>query len=197
LHDTLLQGFTGVGLKLDAVTNALPPSLAATKEEMQKILEQSDEYLSEARRSVWQLRSSSFESPGDFSEALKKASKRALQGTGIPLHFMTSGAAFKVSPEIEDNFLRICEEGVTNAVRHANPTEVEVTLEYADKELRLRVRDNGRGFDVRSPNGARDGHFGLVGIEERTRRLAGNLSLSSQPGRGTEILVTVRQWPES
>jgi len=179
------------------VTNALPPSLAATKEEMQKILEQSDEYLSEARRSVWQLRSSSFESPGDFSEALKKASKRALQGTGIPLHFMTSGAAFKVSPEIEDNFLRICEEGVTNAVRHANPTEVEVTLEYADKELRLRVRDNGRGFDVRSPNGARDGHFGLVGIEERTRRLAGNLSLSSQPGRGTEILVTVRQWPES
>jgi hypothetical protein len=55
LHDTLLQGFTGVGLKLDAVTSSLPPSLSDTKEQIQRILKQSDEYLSDARRSVWQL----------------------------------------------------------------------------------------------------------------------------------------------
>ena len=196
LHDTLLQGFTGIGLKLDAVTNSLPPSLAATKDQMQKILEQSDEYLSEARRAVWQLRSSSLESPGDFPEALKKVSERALQGTGIRLRFSTSGDTFKLSPDIEDNFLRICEEGVTNAVRHASPTKVEVALEYTGKELRLRVQDNGCGFDPQSPNGAEDGHFGLVGIEERTKRLAGNLSLHSRPGQGTEILVTVCSSPE-
>src|SRR5260370_4975038 len=72
LHDTLLQGFTGIGLKLEALSNALPPSLAATKEQLQKILEQSDEDLVEARRSVWQLRSPSLEKSGEFSNALMK-----------------------------------------------------------------------------------------------------------------------------
>jgi signal transduction histidine kinase len=197
LHDTLLQGFTGVGLKLDAVTNSLPPSLATTKDQMQKILEQSDEYLSEARRAVWQLRSPSLQSPADFPEALKKVSERALEGTGIALRFTMRGDIFKLTPDIEDNFLRICEEGVTNAVRHASPTEVEVTLEYTGKELRLRVRDNGCGFDPHGQNGGDDGHFGLVGMEERTKRVAGNLSINSRLGRGTEITITVGSSGES
>ncbi len=197
LHDTLLQGFTGVGLKLDAVTSSLPSSLAGTKEQIQKILKQSDEYLSEARRSVWQLRSSSLENYGDFAEALKKVSERALQGTGIPLRFITCGVEHKLTPGIEDNFLRICEEAVTNAVKHANPTEVEVTLEYAPRELQLRIRDDGCGFDPEGPDGTRDGHFGLVGIRERTMRLGGKLSIKSQRGQGAEILVTVSSYVES
>lgn len=197
LHDTLLQGFTGVGLKLDAVTSSLPPSLADTKEQIQKILKQSDEYLSEARRSVWQLRSPSLQAPEDFSEALKKVSERALQGTGTLLRFITSGAEYKLMPDIEDNFIRICEEAVTNAVKHANPAEVEVMLEYAASELRLRVRDNGRGFDPNGSGSAKDGHFGLLGIRERTKHLAGSLFLNSQPGKGTEILVTVSTSPKS
>lgn len=197
LHDTLLQGFTGIGLRLDAVTNKLPPSLAKTKEEMQDILEKSDEYLTEARQSVWQLRSSSLQAPGDFPKALQKVSERALRGTGIPLRFSTYGIVYKLAPEIEDNFLRICEEAVTNAVKHANPAEVEVTLEYSARELRLQVQDDGCGFDLDGPDGKKTGHFGLVGIRERVKSLAGNLSLSSQLGEGTEILVTVCLSPES
>ena len=197
LHDTLLQGFTGIGLKLDAVTNSLPPSLAATKDKMQKILEQSDEYLSEARRAVWQLRSPSLESHGDFPEALKKVSERALEGTGIPLRFTKTGDNFKLAPDIEDNFLRICEEGVTNAVRHSSATQVEVMLEYLDKELRLRVKDNGCGFDPHVQNGTKGDHFGLLGIQERTKRLDGNLSINSRLGKGTEITITVVSSGES
>ena len=187
----MLQGFTGVGLKLDAVTSSLPPSLATTKEQIQKILKQSDEYLSEARRAVWQLRSPSLQTSEDFPEALKKVSERALQSTGISLRFTTYGTESKLEPGIEDNFLRICEEAVTNAVRHAHSTEVEVTLEYLTKELRLRIRDNGCGFDTNGSAGTKEGHFGLLGIRERTKRLAGNLSLNSRPGKGTEILVTI------
>jgi PAS domain S-box-containing protein len=191
LHDTLLQGFTGIGLRLDALTNSLPPSLAATKEQMQKILEQSDEYLSEARRSVWQLRSPSLEESGDFLEALKKVSERALRGTEISLQFTTRGEISTLAPDIEDNLLRVCEEAVTNAVKHADCTEVAVTLDYMPKELQLRIRDNGRGFESDGPEASKAGHFGLVGIRERTKRLAGNLLLNSQPGQGTEILVVV------
>jgi signal transduction histidine kinase len=197
LHDTLLQGFTGVGLKLDAVTSNLPPSLAKTKEQIQKILAQSDEYLSEARRAVWELRSPSLIKLGGFSEVLKTVSERALQGTGILLRFTASGIENKVASDVEDNCLRICEEAVTNAVKHANPTEVEVTLEFSAKEMRLRIKDNGCGFDPDGPDGMKVGHFGLVGIRERTKRLCGNLSLHSHRDTGTEIIITISIPPES
>jgi signal transduction histidine kinase len=191
LHDTLLQGFTGIGLKLDAVTSSLPASLAATKKQLEKILEQSDEYLVEARRSVWALRAPSVEGFEDFSDVLTKVSERALHGSDIELRFTTSGDACKPSPIIEDNLRRICEEAVTNAVKHARPTHVEVHLEYAPDQLKLQIRDDGCGFDPKSPNATKDGHFGLVGIHERAKSIDGNISLNSQPGRGTQIVVTV------
>jgi signal transduction histidine kinase len=192
LHDTLLQGFTSVGLKLDSLTSSLPPSLATMKLQFQKILDQSDEYLVEARRAVWELRSPSLETPGDFAKALKKVAERALQGTGIRLHFTANGSAGRVAEAVEDNLLRICEEAAVNAVRHAHPTQVEVDLNYSSAELRLRIRDDGCGFNPQGPDGAKDGHFGLVGIRERAKSVAGDLSLKSQPGKGTEILVTVK-----
>jgi signal transduction histidine kinase len=179
------------------LSNDLPPSLAVTKEQMRKILRQSDEYLDEARRCVWQLRSPSLAVAEDFPQALKKVSERALEGTHIQLQFVTSGDACDPTQVVEDNLLRICEEAVTNAVKHAGPTEVEVTLEHTAKELRLRIRDNGCGFNPDSPAGIKDGHFGLVGIRERTKSMAGNLSLNSRPGKGTEIMVTVCPSPES
>jgi signal transduction histidine kinase len=191
LHDTLLQGFTGIGLKLDALTNGLPPSLETTRTQLEKLLEQSDEYLVEARRAVWELRSPAVEKTGDFSKVLMKVGERALEGTGIPLHFSSSGAVGKPPPAVEDNLLRICEEAVTNAAKHARPTEVEVSLECTPNELQLRIRDDGRGFNPHGPDGSKDGHFGLVGIRERAKSIAGNLSLKSHPGRGTEILVSV------
>jgi signal transduction histidine kinase len=101
-----------------------------------------------------------------------------------------------LAPEIEDNFLRICQEAVANAVKHANPTEVEVTLDYGAGELQLRIRDNGRGFDLDGGDMTKAGHFGLVGIRERTLRLGGKLALESQRGKGTEILVTICPTPE-
>jgi signal transduction histidine kinase len=194
LHDTLLQGFTGIGLKMEAFCNNLPSHLVTSKEQIQKILKQSDEYLDEARRSIWQLRSSSLEATGNFPEALRKVSERALEGTDIRLQFMTIGDCCEPSHAVEDNLLRICEEAVTNAVEHGAPTEIEVTLERNSTELRLRVRDNGCGFDPNKPNGSKNGHFGLIGLHERAKIITGNLSLNSSPGKGTEVLVTI-YWP--
>jgi signal transduction histidine kinase len=191
LHDTLLQGFTGIGLKLDAWANNLPASLAIDKEQLQKILGQSDEYLAEARRAVWELRSPSLEKLGDFSKALLRVSERTLQGTDIRLQFSTSGDACKPAQAVEDNCLRICEEALRNSVKHACATLVEVNLQYTSNELRLQIRDNGCGFDPRGPDGSKDGHFGLIGIRERAKFMNAFLSLKSKPGQGTEILVTV------
>jgi signal transduction histidine kinase len=192
LHDTLLQGFTGLGLKLDALVNSLPASLNATKIQFQKTLELLDQYLTEGRRSVWKLRSPTLESTQSFSRALEKASQRALAGTSSALSFSVRGEEKELKPLIEDNLLRICEEAVANAVKHAHPKRVEVTLEFNSKDVHLSIRDNGSGFDTKQIENFKDGHFGLIGIQERVKGMGGKCWLTSQPGEGTEIAVTVR-----
>ena len=191
LHDTLLQGFTGIGLKLDAITARLPASLNETKEQLQKILDQSDKYLVEARRSVWELRSTSLEETHDFAKVLLEAGDRIVQDTGIRLSFSVNGEPRKLPAAMEDNLLRICEEAVTNAVKHARPTEVVVNLEFGAQRIILRIKDNGCGFDTRGPEAIKSGHFGLSGIQERARSLGGSAALSSQPGQGTQITISV------
>lgn len=191
LHDTLLQGFTSVALKLDALTSTLPPALSKTKEQLQKMLEQMDQYLAEARRSVWSLRSTALENSEDFSKALVKVSERALEGTAIPWSFTVQGPERKITSVIEDNLLRICEEAVANAVKHARPTRVEVALEFGSKQVQLRIRDNGCGFDPARPQASKEGHFGLLGMQERVEALSGTLSIDSAPRRGTSLRVTV------
>jgi signal transduction histidine kinase/ligand-binding sensor domain-containing protein len=188
LHDTLLQGFTGVGLKLEALATGLPPALSKTKAQLENALEQIDQYLAEARRSVWKLRSPALESTYNFQEALAKVSERALADSGIHLSFSSQGKERKLKDVVEENLLRICEESVANAAKHARPTRVEVTLEFNPADVQLRIRDNGCGFDT---SGSKEGHFGLVGMRERVKSMDGRFSLNSQPVAGTEIAVTI------
>src|SRR5262249_2350957 len=140
---------------------------------------------------VWKLRSPSLEELSNLSEALKKVSERAIQGTNIRLYFRSSGAGRKLPEPVEDNLLRICEQGVANAAIHARPTKVEVVLEYTTNQLRLRVRDDGCGFDPRGLDGETNGHFGLIGIRDRAKSMGGRLNLTSDPAQGTELDVTV------
>src|SRR5262245_695113 len=122
LHDTLLQGFTGVALKLDALTNSLPPELSQAKRQLETILQQTDEYLADARRCIWKLRSPMLEE-ADLPRALVKASERVLAGTGVQLKFFIQGAERAIGNFAEDNLLRICEEATANAIRHGRATE--------------------------------------------------------------------------
>ncbi len=191
LHDTLLQGFTGIGLKLDAVARSLPPSLAALKAQLLKLLDESDQYLAEARHSIWELRSPVLEKSGALAKALAKVSQRALESTGVHLNFSVEGTERQPEPFVEGNLLRICEEAVANAAKHAHPTQVEVSLGFGAKSLQLCVRDNGCGFDPTRSDVLKNGHFGLLGIEERVASLFGTLSVDSGPGRGTNLRVII------
>jgi len=191
LHDTLLQGFTGIGLKLDALARSFPPSLAALKAQLLKLLDESDQYLAEARHSIWELRSPVLEKSGALAKALAKVSQRALDSTGVHLNFSVEGTELQPEPFVEDNLLRICVEAVANAAKHAHPTQVEVSLAFGAKSLQLRVRDNGCGFDPTNSDALKIGHFGLLGIKERVASLFGTLSVDSGPGRGTSLQVTI------
>src|SRR5262249_9747833 len=101
------------------------------------------------------------------------------------------GAERAINSASEDNLLRICEEAIANAVKHARPTQVAVTLEFNSEAVQLRVRDDGCGFHPAGPEGSKEGHFGLLGIRERVKALSGMLSMDSAPGRGTSLWVII------
>src|SRR5262245_32744839 len=147
LHDTLLQGFTGIALKLDALSTSLPPPLQKTKQQLRQALEQMDHYLGETRRSIWNLRSPTLQDTQDLSRALVVACKRALGGSGITPNFSMQGASRKIGDVFEHHLLRICEEAVANVVKHAHATRVEVAVDFTSHEVQLQIRDNGRGFE--------------------------------------------------
>src|SRR5215468_10165942 len=112
LHDTLLQGFTGIALKLVALTTSLPPALSKAKQQLLRALEEMDHYLGETRRSIWNLRSPTLQSTQDLSKALLAASERALSGRAIALSFSVQGASRKIGALLEHHLLRICEEAL-------------------------------------------------------------------------------------
>ena len=191
LHDTLLQGFTGVTLKLDALTASLPPALSKTKQQLLQALEQMHHSLAETRHSIWNLRSPTLQSTEDLSKALREASERALAGTTITLNFSAQGVARKIGDVLGHHLLRVCEEALANVIKHAHPTRVEVVLDFGSKRIQLQIRDNGCGFEPTSWENSKSGHFGLLGIKERVASLFGTLSVDSASGRGTRLLLTI------
>jgi signal transduction histidine kinase/ligand-binding sensor domain-containing protein len=190
LHDTLDQAFTGLGLQLDAALARLGrrdiDSARAHLDVARQLVRHSQ---SEARRSVRDLRSTTLEGV-DLATALSRAAAQISAGTLVRIVVHIQGTARPLSSDVEQNLLRIGQEALTNAIKHAQAHEVHVDLSFDADRVELHVRDDGRGFDAASPE-ARTGHFGLLGMRERADQLGGELHLRSGPDRGTEVVVAV------
>jgi signal transduction histidine kinase len=92
---------------------------------------------------------------------------------------------------MEQHLLRIVQEAVANALKHAGASRIGVKLHQEAGRIHLRIGDNGCGFDRQDVFSSRAGHFGVIGMRERAERLGGELRLTSNPGEGTEVEVTV------
>jgi signal transduction histidine kinase len=90
---------------------------------------------------------------------------------------------------VENNLLRIAQEALANALKHARATQIQVGLDYEPGKVRLRVRDDGVGFDTRNNTVVYGGHFGLLDMSERAQKMGGSFTLVSTAGWGTEIIV--------
>ncbi len=101
-----------------------------------------------------------------------------------------TGQVRRLSPVIENNFLRVGQEAVTNAVKHARAKHINLTLDFGGKQLSLTVVDDGCGFDPANPP-VSEGGFGLVGMQERALELKGELKVRTVPNQGTEITLRV------
>ncbi|MEH1868935.1 MAG: AAA family ATPase [Nostoc sp.] len=190
IHDTLAQAFTGILAQVGAANQVLTDDLEATQAHLDLIKELARTGLVEARRSVIALRPQLLEE-GSLQSALHRlvAQIRAA-ANDTTLYYEIEGTVYSLPAEVENNLLRIGQEALTNAIKHANAEEIRVELVYDHDRFFLRVKDNGRGFGVGSIPSS-DG-FGLLGMSERAERIGAQLTIKSQPGQGTEIIVLVR-----
>ncbi len=187
VHDTLAQGLTGVILQLEASEDAASRGLlveAAAHRSRAAALARAG--LAEARRSVMALRPQALEDH-DLAMALRELVTRMTDGTGVVGDFTQRGVPRPVPPEWDANLLHIGQEALTNALRHAGARRVAMQLSLDAGEMRLELRDNGRGFDPAVPSeGA-----GLAGIRERVAAMGGHVRIDSTDGAGTTLAVTV------
>jgi two-component system NarL family sensor kinase len=107
---------------------------------------------------------------------------------GPALRFETLGEHRPLPVQVESGLYRIAREALTNAIQHAQARHITLRLETVPAYVRLVVEDDGRGFD---PSQASEGHYGLIGINERTRLLGGTLDLCSCPGNGTVLDIRI------
>jgi PAS domain S-box-containing protein len=186
IHDTLLQGFTGVALRLVAAINRVagPPEATAA---LRDVVELARMTLEDARRAVWDLRSPALEG-GDLTATLRSVAEDCIRGTELTLAFESTGPPRPVDPAAIAVAVRVVQEAITNAVKHAAAHTVQVHLAFEARGLRLAVSDDGRGFVVDPDLRAYGGHWGLLGMRERASQVRGRLRIRSSPGQGTEVV---------
>jgi len=191
IHDTLAQGLTGIIAQLQVVANTPDRDLARVH--VDRAVDLARHSLGEARRSVHNLAPVALESDG-LPEALEKTVTEWAERTAVRAGLTVTGPVEQLHDEIAATLLRIAQEALSNASRHAAPTRVGVTLSFLGDEVILDIRDDGRGFDpdaVRRGGRTRAGGFGLGGMRARAERVAGTLTVESAPGRGTALSAHV------
>lgn len=188
IHDTLAQGLGAISMHLELVKDrwtAAPDGVMRHLETAHQLVRTS---LAEARASIWNMRSQVLEDR-DLPGALEALARQLADG-GPEVVVEVAGRARRLPPVTENNLLRIGQEAIANAMRHARAGRIEVRLEFSDKQVRLSVRDDGRGFDAAQRPPGNSG-FGLVGMRERAAELRSELTLRSVPGQGTDVTLTV------
>jgi signal transduction histidine kinase len=185
IHDTLAQGLTGIVVQLGAAQRALAAEEQAAEQHIDLAQQMAREALSEARRSVWNLRAPVLER-GDLADALRALSSRPIRPE-TEISFEQHGEPWPLPPTVESALLRVCQEALVNVAKHTDATQVKVILEYMSDVVRLSVHDDGIGFDdLALPQGVAMpgpwGGFGLLGMRERLAALGGSLELSNNGG---------------
>ena len=189
IHDGLAQAFTGILLQLGAVEEF--PSCKKRGSELaltlSRIRELARDGLAEARRSVMALRLDQTRRAG-LEIALRQLADRSTVPGGVTCTFDGAGLVTGLRPEHEHELLRIAQEAVSNAVRHARPHIVRISMTDEEQHWTLAVADDGVGMAQRPELSAREG-FGLSSMRQRAGAIGGEWDIRSEPGAGTRVSV--------
>jgi signal transduction histidine kinase len=190
MHDTLAQGFAGIGFQLEAIRTGVPDEQSSIHRQIDLASDLVRHSHAEARRTVDMLRPRQLESEG-LLNALALCARRLVAGGSVTVIARSLGEVRPVPLRMSDNLYRIGQEALANAVRHAHPTTLNIVIEYKKNSVRLLIGDDGTGFvQEKELGGAELGGFGVLGMRKRAASISAQLDVSSVLGRGTEVSVT-------
>ena len=188
LHDTLLQGFQGLMLRLQALHELLPQGEA--KEELEQTLDRADQVVAEGRKAVHDLRLSATIT-NDLTRAVSALGDELSDEDSATFRFLVEGETRELHPIVRDEVYRIAREALRNAFSHARARQIEAEMIYAENLFRLRIRDDGEGVAPAILEDGRAGHYGLPGMRERASEIGAKLDIWSGVGTGTEIDLSI------
>jgi signal transduction histidine kinase/ligand-binding sensor domain-containing protein len=196
LHDTLLQSFHGLMFQFQAARNLLPRRPESAMQAFDEAILETEHAIAEGRDAIHDLRLEPA-AQHDLAELLT-AVGRELDGTHTAnghspgLHVIVEGKPQRLSPKLQNEIYRIGREVIRNAFHHAAASRIEVEIRYDVHQLRLRIRDDGKGIDPKVLEaGGSPGHWGLPGIRERAKRIGSQFEFWSEAGAGTEVELRV------
>jgi signal transduction histidine kinase len=193
LHDTLLQSFQGILLHLQRLSNRLQQG--EIKRALDSAIDQAAQAIVEGRDAVHGLRASAVES-NDLALAIRTLGEELAAADHLSrrpdFSVRLEGTPQSLHPILRDEVYRVAGEAMRNAFRHAEAQRIEVEIRYDVRQLRVRVRDDGKGIDPKLINAdGPEGHFGLHGMRERAKLVGGNLTLWSELDSGTEVELSI------
>src|SRR5216684_1417881 len=195
LHDTLLQSFHGLLLRFQAATNLLPERPAEARKTLESAIDQAAQAITEGRDAVQGLRSSTVVA-SDFALTIntlgQELASRETNPNATEFRVEVEGTPQNLHLILRDEVYRIAAEALRNAFKHAQAQRIEVEIRYDERQLRLRVRDDGKGTDAKHFDGdGYAGHYGLRGMRERAKLIGGKLALWSELDSGTEVDLSI------
>ena len=192
LHDALSQSLAGAALQVDAADRAWRTSPGVTQKYIDAARRTLRKCRIELRNCLWDLRSRALEEK-TVAEAIRRTLAPCIEGAEVIVN-CTSLCA-KIPDATLHAILSIVREAAANAVRHGHATHIEVSDRMIGAALVFSIRDDGCGFDITTRPGVHEGHFGLQGMHERAGRIGASLDVSSAPGRGTTVTLTLSRQP--
>jgi signal transduction histidine kinase len=189
IHDTLAQGFTSIVMHLEAAEQALPDDLGGAQKYLDQARVTARVSLDQARRVVQDLRPDLLEQHS-LPNAIERVAARWRAETGLDLTTSVTGDPLSLHPNIEVTLLRAAQEALNNVRKHAQATDVQLTLSYMTDAIVLDVQDNGVGL-AGAELSQFSGGYGLQAMRERAAQCGGFMTLESDLGEGTTLVVSI------
>jgi PAS domain S-box-containing protein len=187
IHDSLAQLFTGISMQLGVAKEVFKTGDGLSY--VERAIDLAQFGIAEARRSAFSLQPTIIEESG-LIDALQNLVERSNIPGRLHCTFRSTGVPEEsLSTRIQQELLRISQEAISNAVRHAKPTVISVTLRWEPPNLILKVKDNGSGISGASLE--KNEGFGLRNMRTRASQIDGKLNIQSATGHGTSIVLTV------
>ncbi|HHW48014.1 MAG TPA: sensor histidine kinase [Clostridiaceae bacterium] len=193
IHDGPAQTMSNLVLKAELCERLIDVDANKARQELQNLKRVVRECLQDVRRIIYDLRPMSLNDLG-LVPTLQRYVLTFQEETGIEVSFKTKGVYDDIRPAISLTVFRVVQEAINNIKKHAEAQNVVINLEFLDKELRLYIYDDGKGFrveELKDRNKNINSGFGLVSIRERIGLLNGEFQISSEEGKGTRLNILI------